>query len=184
MPRPARTLAAAAVALALALPAGSARAATVLATSVDQYVQGAGVVPARAVTANALGAADGRFLSLGLGGSATFGFGTRFSAPGAVVEVTFGDPRRAVESVDIYGLIGGVRSLLGSLTNLDDGTFRFTGVFDQLQFVDTTTAGGRGRDGYDIDAISVTPAPIPLPAAGSMLLIALGGLALMRRRRA
>ncbi|MGV8954169.1 MAG: VPLPA-CTERM sorting domain-containing protein, partial [Cypionkella sp.] len=61
--------------------------------------------------------------------------------------------------------------------------FTFTGVFDSLKVVDTSPKVG-GRDGFDIDSISVTPATIPLPAGGLLLLGALGGVAALRRRKA
>ena len=137
----------------------------------------------RGDASRALGAEDGRFLSLGLGGSATFGFGTLFNPIGKVFEVTFGSPRRTPEAADIFGSFRGVRTFLGSVTNGGPGTFSFAGLFDQLVFVDTTTVlGPRKGDGFDIDAINVTPAPIPLPAGGLLLLGALAAVLGLRRR--
>jgi hypothetical protein len=58
-------------------------------------------------------------------------------------------------------------SWLGSYTDLSRVTF-------------TSTNGGTVR----IDNIGVTPSAVPLPATAGMLLAGLGGLALIRRRRA
>jgi hypothetical protein len=170
--------------MALALAATSAQAAVLNATSVDTYNQGTGVAAARAITANALGAPDGKFLSLGLGGSAIFSFGQKFMAKGAVFEITFGKVSNHQESADVYGILNGMMKLLGSISNASNGAFDFVGIFDQLMFVDTSPLGGGSTDGFDIDALNVTPAPIPLPAGGLLLLSAIGGVAMLRRRKA
>jgi len=168
---------------ALALSAASGQAAVLYASNVDDYTQGTGVVASRAVTAKALGAADGAFLSLGLGGSATFNFGGLFTAPGAIFEVTFGNVKKHKEAVDVFGILSGVATFIGNLTNAQNGVFNFIGKYDQLRLVDTSPFGGGSTDGYDIDAISVTPAAVPLPAGGLLLLGALGlGVASRRRR--
>jgi hypothetical protein len=161
----------------------TAQAATVTATSVDQYTQGSGVVASRAVTSNALGDADGSFLSLGLGGSAIFSFGTLFNPIGSIVEITFGNPNNYKESADLFGILSGVATFLGNISNTNSTSFSFAGVFDQLLVKDTSQAVA-GRDGFDIDSISVTPASVPLPASGLLLIPALGAIALRRRRKA
>lgn len=179
-----KILSAAAVALALGTIAPAAQAAVVYATSVDTYNQGAGVKGNRKVTANALGIEDGKFLSLGFGGSAIFSFGTLFNPVGAVFEITFGAASKHKESADVFGILNGMAKFLGSIGNASDGTFDFVGVFDQLMFVDTSVRGGGSTDGFDIDAVRVTPATIPLPAGGLLLVGALGGVLALRRRKA
>lgn len=182
MKMPFRTIMIGAVA-AVVLAAGSAQATIVYATTVDTYTQGAGVKGVRSNTANALGTPDGKFLSLGLGGSAIFSFGTKFIAKGAVFEVTWGNVSKHQESADIYGIVGGMAKLLGSISNASDGSFDFAGIFDQLRFVDTSPLGKGSKDGFDIDALNVTPAPVPVPAGGLLLLSAVGGIAMLRRRK-
>jgi hypothetical protein len=146
----------------------------------------AGTIPARADIANAYGATDGKFYSLGLGGSAVFTFlpAVGFRSPGAVVEVTNGNRDGHKESMDLYGVLGGIETYIGSVTNtMATAVFTFMGKFDSLKVVDTSVVVA-GRDGFDIDSISVTPATIPLPAGGLLLLGALGGVAALRRRKA
>ncbi len=170
---------------ALMAVAGTASQASVIyATSVDSYTQGTGIVdPNRLVQSNALGGpADGKFLSLGLGGSAIFSFGQLFKATGALVEVTFSNRDTYIEKVKVYGGLNGVFTLLGTVSNgVMTNAFNFGGKFDQLKLVDISPNGWR-RDGYDIDSISVSP--VPVPAAGLMLLSALGLVGLVRRRKA
>lgn len=168
---------------AVMIAAGSGQAAVVYATNVDAYNPGTGVVGARGDTANALGAVDGKFLSLGLGGSAIFSFGTKFIAKGAVFEVTWGKISKHKEAADIYGIRNGILKMLGSITNASSGTFAFSGIFDKLMFVDTSPFGKGSKDGFDIDALNVTPASVPVPAGGLLLLSAIGGIAMLRRRK-
>jgi hypothetical protein len=173
------------LALAAATCLGAAAQATpVTITQVDQYIQGSGVSATRAMTSNALGDADGKFLSLGLGGSATFSFGTLFRPIGSIVEITFGNHRETYyESANVFGILNGVSTFLGSISNaLETTTISFSGVFDQLKFADTSLVV-KGRDGFDIDSITVTAAEVPLPASGLLLIPALGAVALRRRRR-
>ena len=161
----------------------ASQAAVIYATSVDSYTQGTGITQAsRLVQSKALGQADGKFLSLGLGGEAIFSFGQLFRAPGAISEITNGARAGYLEGVKVYGGLGGVFALLGTVTNgAFVNSFNFAGTFDQLKLVDVSPNGIR-RDGYDIDAISVSA--IPLPAAGVMLLSALGLVSVARRRKA
>lgn len=177
-----RALALAAVAGAGAAPA--ATAATVFATSVVEYNEGAGITEAaRRITGNALGAPDGKFLSLGLGGSAIIDFGTAFRAAMTVTEVTFGNRADHVETMDIFGLatLVGPATFLGTVSNAAmTATLDFAGIFRYLKVVDTSPAMP-GRDGFDIDSISV--AAIPLPASGGLLALGLLGAAALRRRR-
>lgn len=143
------------------------------------------------------------FLSLGLGGAAVFDFGGWFKAQTTVFEVTFGCTTTCsyVESADIYAFAGpytpfdgsfGLTELLnlgfvhvGSLSNSQafsetGGTVSLAGVYRYLALVDTSP-GGPKRDGFDVDAISVSL--VPLPAGGLLLAGGLGlGLGLLRRR--
>ena len=153
---------------------------------------------------NALGAPDHPgngtdfgFLSTGNFSALEFSFGTQFTAPITLFEVSFttGNLETLELSFMLTGAGGGV---IGSsyLVNNNSGTrsgqtwvveFNFPagtptnerGPFDTLWIVDRSTGG----DGFDIDAISATGvSAVPLPAAGLLLVAGLGGLALMRRR--
>jgi hypothetical protein len=167
----------------MAVSATASQASVVYADNVDSYTQGAGITdPNRLVQSNALGPADGKFLSLGLGGEAIFSFGSMFKATGALVEITFGNRETYLEQVEVYGGLGNVFTLLGTVTNSQvTNIFSFGGKFDQLKLVDISPAG-KNRDGFDVDAISVVP--VPVPAAGLMLLSAIGLVGVMRRRSA
>lgn len=149
------------------------------------------------------------FLSLGRGGAAVFGFATDFEKEANVFEVTFncdGSPGSQnsdgacanwPESADIYvgsswtpvaGAFGKTQ-LEGAgfafVTNIPNGdantpggvTVTVGGPFTYLALVDTSD---HGADGFDVDAVSVSP--VPLPAAGLALLTALGGAAAAYRR--
>ena len=78
-----------------------------------------------------------------------------------------------------FTLLGTVRNAAGSTDAGASLTFT-EGPFRYLALVDRS-APGSGRDGWDIDAVSV--AAVPLPAAGLFLLGALGGIAALRRRK-
>lgn len=178
-----KTLTLAAVA---AFSCGAANAATVYASNVDSYTQGSGIKPAdapyRTNTAHALGAVDGDFLSLGLGGSAIFSFGAIFGSPLSTFEITWGKVEAHVEIAKVYGLLSGVMTYLGEVNNQGQSSLTFTGKFDQLKLVDVSDPQYGSKDGFDVDAISVST--VPVPAAGFLLLGALGGLAAARRRKA
>jgi hypothetical protein len=181
-----KILTALAVAATLALAGTAAQAAVLYASSVDIYSPGTGITdPDRTVTANALGAPDGKFLSLGRGGEAVFSFGKPFRAIGAVVEITFGNRDTYIERVDLYGGLNNVFTFLGTLGNAAAvNAFSFAGTFDQLKLVDVSPAGAK-RDGYDIDALHVSA--VPLPASALLLLSAAGAagaVARLRRRTA
>ena len=202
-----KTLTAAA---ALMLTAGAASAATVYATSVsgtllgDQQATTCSVADRntfRTDMCNALGEEDvdgafelGGFVSLANFDALTFSFGTFFSAPVTVWEVTGGGTSNPgyVESLTIT-LMNSItnNSVIGSLVNVDgvgDGPNRWKvvydasgdAVFDSITFVDTSDLTGK-RDGFDIDAVAVSA--VPLPAGALLLLGGLGGLAAMRRRK-
>jgi hypothetical protein len=208
------TLSAAAVAFAM-VGGASANAATVYAVGVDWSNNGTvGSSNRRNIPTNALGAPDGKFLSLGLTaadgsnpGFAVFDFGQVFTGPGVVIETTFGcrvsgatcaGHREQVEvwvgsdyefgTHDSAAITGGFTRLDGLLGNADaqngGAAFTFTGAFRYLALVDRSgVLRGGSIDGFDVDAVGVTPAPAPLPAALPMLGAALCGLALMSRRR-
>ncbi len=191
--------------LGAALTLGStvaASAGTVYATMVD-YVQGGGTIASnRTIASNALGAPDSKFLSLGFGGYAVFSFGSAFTSPGNVVEVTF-DTTNYGEYADIY--VGNSYSGTGNVSDLGSFdfvasvdnvnaqasgggfTFTFPGTYTYLAILDRTLLRGSGiaigpnGDGFDIDSVSVNA--VPVPAAGILLLGALGGLGVMRRRK-
>lgn len=163
----------------------AADAAIVYATGVtiDNVGTGAGA-PGRNDPLDTLGAADGNFYSLGLGGAATFTFlpAAFFKGPLSVVEITFGNRAKHVEIVDIYGIAGMTSTFLGTITNSTlVSSLNFAGIFSALQLVDGSV-GKKGRDGFDIDSVSV--AAVPLPAGGLLLLSGLAGIAALRRRKA
>ncbi len=51
---------------------------------------------------NALGEADNLFLSLGLGGIAIFDFGTAFDSSALILETTWGDRTKYLETAEVY----------------------------------------------------------------------------------
>ena len=69
--------------------------------------------------------------------------------------------------------------LTGALNEAGVVRISFAGLFDEVQITGVTPGGTRGI-GWGIDNIETTP--VPVPAAGLMLLSALGGIGLMRRR--
>lgn len=151
------------------------------------------------------------FLSLGIGGLAVFDFGAEFDAAAVVFETTGGNRQTyPTETARIYvagssyaPIFAGLNTgnglatlstdgftLVGSVTNksastlLDfsplDGPFRYLLVQDMT----TGLGAGPGYDGFDLDAVGVTPIPEP----GTVLLVGLGmaGVAVgakFRRRR-
>lgn len=188
-----------ATAAVLALPL-TLNAATIHATDVTVF-QGANVAAERASGSSALGAPDERFLSLGLGGAAVFSFGQMFTGPASVLEVTWGKRAGYLETARVF--VGNVFAAgtpvfnasdfteIGAVTNADPLTsFAIEGTWRYLAFLDTSPQV-RGRDGYDIDSVSVSTVPpsveipaIPLPASGLLLLGGLIGFARLRRKPA
>lgn len=138
---------------------------------------------------NALGAPDGAFYSLGFGGDLTLGFARDlFTGIQQVVtlEVTFGSvpAARHFESANVYSVLDGVETLLGSINNeTGGGKVTSVGPFQYIKLVDTTRTtypNTRSFDGFDVESVSI--APVPLPAAGGMLLLGMAGMAALRRR--
>lgn len=167
---------------ALLLAAPVANAATVFATAIDDSgVTNTNTASGRDDTTNALGAPDGDFAALGLGGVAILEFGVEFTGDIHVWEQTFGNRLGYVETVDIFGITkGGTETFLTSIDNsMEKMTFTTTGVFTKLKFVDTSPVLA-GRDGFDIDAVGVNP--VPLPATAALLLAGIGAVAVARRR--
>ena len=127
---------------------------------------------------NALGVTDGTFLSLGLGGTADFTFGSKFTGALTVVEETF-KREGYFERALAFGGLGGTFTYLGLLSNqMPTSTLEFDGIYDTIRLVDISS--GEGRDGFDVDSISVNA--IPLPASALLLGAGLAGLGVARRK--
>lgn len=140
---------------------------------------------------NAKGPTDGLFYSLGLGGSAVFGFAKDLFPGGTVstFEITFNRNSDHDEAAEVYTLdsFGNVVQSLGTVINSPNGmgSVYATMAFSYIRLVDVTESYFEGMsssyDGYDVDSVGV--APIPLPATGTLLLAGLGGFAALRRRK-
>jgi len=137
---------------------------------------------------NALGATDSNFFELLVGETVTFTFGSLFTSPGNVVEVTFGNVDNFFESADIFvGNLGDGMPFVEVNENPIENSdaqgpvgfdFTFDGTFDALRI--TALSSPNGTNGFDIDSVRVSP--VPLPAAGWMLVVGIGGLVVMRRK--
>lgn len=182
---------------ALVASVASANAATYFADTVVEANYGTCTGTVRACTAddrqNSANAVDGNastFYALGLGGSLLVSFsqimGNIMPGTVSVFEVTFNRMVGHDEAADVFAIdADGNESLLGRITNAVGGNSVLASMpFRQLRLVDVTREqfpNTTSFDGYDVAQISV--APVPLPAAGLMLLGGLGGLAALRRRK-
>ena len=88
-----------------------------------------------------------------------------------------------LETAEVWGGAAGSFTKIAEITNsMETIALSFSGIFDTLRIIDTSPVIlGRGRDGFDIDSVSVSP--VPLPAAGVLLAGALAGVAGLRRVR-
>lgn len=193
-----------AITAALALTPMKADAATIYATSADIIVDGPrGTSNDRANINNAFGKADGAFFELGYDAVVEFQFGDptgqRFFGPGSLIEITFNNDPNWKEAVRIeVGMKGDETSFktaepnpFVNISTFGNPIFSFKGIFDTVRLTDMTKKvfGGDftnastkpSTGGFDVDSISVSA--VPLPAAGFLLVGALGGLAALRRRR-
>jgi len=144
----------------------------------------------RHIATNALGAADNGFFEIGRNSYVDLTFGTLFDTSVTVFEITFGNVAGYLETADIFVGLGDTFWLIDSITNLDAQGGATVGIdtslipdgvtaFDTVRVQDTSTQGG----GFDIDAVRVTPVPLPagLPLLGAGI-VALGVFG--RRKRA
>lgn len=183
------------IALAAVLAAGSAAAANAATVYASQVVSvnapQTNVAPDRAVPANALGAPDGKFYSLGFGGSIVLAFDKLVAGLGAITEVTYNTSNyleyaKVATSLDGITWSTEIQAFNADAQNgepLDFGP----NPFKYIKITDVSPVFP-GRDGFDLESVGFeeyVPAPVPLPAAGLMLLgglAGMGGLALRRKK--
>jgi hypothetical protein len=156
----------------------------------DVVVAGRGTENGRDSGLNALGASDGDFFEIGLFDTVEFTFGTLFSGPGAVVEVTFGRLQGWPEFANFEVGYQGVFTLIDNnpISNQTPGAITLlfgSGPFDTIRVTNAAgtivnNCGGNQCGGFDIDSIKVSA--VPLPASVLLLLGALGGLGLCTRK--
>ena len=174
------------------LACATSTGAVTYATDVISVVAGIGAGTAgRDDPLAVLGAEDDAFYSLGLGGEVTLGFGTSFTGPGTVWEVTFGNAAAYAEAIEIAVGVNSVFTDVGIATNIaangiPGASFAFDGVFDQVRITDVTESEfptSTSIDGFDLNAVAVTErfSAVPVPASVLMLGAALVGLVAIRR---
>jgi hypothetical protein len=189
-----RTLAA--LAAVLTLTSAPAIAATIGPVSATIILDGPrGTLNDRDNINNALDNDPASFFELGYNAIVDFTFGQLFQGPGHIIEIT-GIPNfdsSWVEAVKIEVGRNGVFTVAepNPYFNTDSYgkvAFTFAGVFDTLRLTDVTPIFGSAKanagetGGFDVASISVSP--VPAPAAGLLLLTALGGISVLRRLRA
>lgn len=189
----AKTLAA--LSCALTAAAAPALAATIQPISASIVIDGPrGTLNDRDDINNALDNDLSSFFELGYNAVVDFTFGQLFQGPGHIIEIT-GIPNfdpSWKEAIKIEVGRNGVFTTAepNPYFNTDaynKVAFTFTGVFDTLRLTDVTPTFGSLKanagptGGFDVANISV--APVPVPAAGLLLIGALGGIAALGRRR-
>jgi hypothetical protein len=140
---------------------------------------------------------DGSFSAGGFTSTAnytelTYGFGSFFTGPLTIWEVTGGGDTNPtyIEQLEFTLFNSETNATqMGTVVNVEgvgDGIDRWrvetavAGVFDVLFVSDASDLSG-GRDGFDIDAIAVSA--VPLPASALLLLAGLGAFGAMRRKK-
>lgn len=148
-----------------------------------------GTVNDRDNPANALGSDASDFFEIGFGSSVDLKFGSEFTSPGTLIEVTNGSTTSWPESVAVWvGNDGDDGSFfkVGDMSNSDaqnpGGEFTFAGgPFDTVRLVDTSTFPTSGSGGWDIAAVRVSA--VPVPAALPLLAAGLGAFGFIARRK-
>ncbi|MGN7870091.1 VPLPA-CTERM sorting domain-containing protein [Paracoccus sp. 22332] len=136
---------------------------------------------------NAIDASESTFYALGFGGDITVGFPIPLLSQQnvAAFEITFNRQVGHDEAAKVFSVLNGVETLLGTITNFEgENTVVASGPFEYIKLLDVSLSvfpNTSSYDGFDLGAIKVSP--VPLPAAGVLLLAGLGGLAAVRRRK-
>ncbi|WP_320008533.1 hypothetical protein [Maridesulfovibrio sp.] len=142
---------------------------------------------------------NNNFLSLGMGGTAVFSFGKTFTGPVTIYETTWNRPNGYSEYAQVWAATDDVLTSSGinlgsdawvllspSIYNQDGDslggqTVFANGIYSYLKITDVTgSSGGTAGDGFDINAVSVSPTPIP--GAIWILGVGLAGLIGVRRK--
>jgi hypothetical protein len=179
--------------LLLSVSAAGANAATYYANNIIEVKAGTCSASATLCGANdrqnvnnAVDEDEATFYSLGFGGEITLGFALPLITGGqslSAFEITFDRGRRHDEAAEVYSVLNGIETLLGTITNaVGQQTILTSSAFEYIKLRDVTKAlfpDTTSYDGFDVSAIKISA--VPLPAAGTMLLAGLGGLAALRR---